>query len=246
MKLAVITPPKGLKLLSHHELGYHMVLPQYMTIPSYAIFYHRVAKGGHFIMVDNGAAELGKSIEWATVLDVADQLDAAEIVMPDVLDNALETWIETEKALPTVPARRRAMCPQGRSWSDWESCLERMVNAGCRTICVAKRYEKLPGGRARGVEIICKHNWHLDHDIHYLGVHKNPLAEAQLAVNQHNDDISKLVRGIDTAAPIAYAQAGIRLDATDSHHSLDWTKEFPIELASSNIALLLSITDSRR
>lgn len=235
MKYALVTPPQGFPLIEEARLGYHFVLAQYCEDPTYEQFYRDCHERGHFIMLDNGAAEMGSSISIERIMDVAAKICPDEIVMPDVLDDCQQTLLRTEQALDYVPRKQRAMCPQGKTWKEWEDCADVMVNdLGCTTICVAKRYEKFPGGRAHALRIIMSHFWQHTHTVHLLGCYENPLAEIAAAYRAMPS-----VRGVDTGAPVAYAQKNVTLDFP-THSSLDWNKEFDLNLARHNVDLYLN------
>ena len=234
MKLALVAPPQALHLVESQRLSYHLVLAQYvLPDPVYADFYHKLHDKGDFIMLDNGAAENGHSLGIDELLVAAERVHADEIVMPDVLDEAAGTLMLTQRSIPSVPRRMRAVVPQGRNWAEWEYCATQLVTYGCVTICVAKRYEKLPGGRVEALRIIKQHRWAWDHNIHLLGCSQRPLVEIGAAYNEYYG-----IRGIDTGAPIAYAQAGRSIDS-DRHASLQWQAPFNDDMALSNIRLTL-------
>lgn len=234
MKLALITSPGGGPLITEFGLAYHMALAQYvLSDEAYAECYRTLHGRGHFIMLDNGAAENGRSMSVKQLCLAAKAIGADEIVMPDVLDNCLETIAATQGALDSVPVRMRAVVPQGVDWEDWEYCAKKLVSMGCRTICIAKRYERLPGRRAQALDIIRSHDWHTTYDVHLLGCHRNPLKEICDVVED-----APWVRGIDTAAPIAYAQHAALL--TDQlHYSFEWGAPFDPGVAEFNVGLAL-------
>lgn len=234
MKYALITPPLGFALLETFNLGYHFVLPQYLKDEYYMDTYRKLHRRGHFILMDNGAAELGEGIADDELVRAAEAIGADEVVMPDVLDNTGATLERTYAAHHRFPKHKRAMCPQGTSWEEWEYCATVMLNMGCATLCVAKRYELLPGGRLRALSIIEANGWHRDHHIHLLGCAKYPIGEAMAASKR-----APWVRGIDTAAPIAYAQNGCRLDTPIERFSVEWEADFELPLAYTNVELFL-------
>ena len=88
MKVAII-PPKA-----HTELAdgdYHLILPQLVEDKkrdAYKLFY-KEAEG--FKILDNGAAE-GKLINSNRLMEIASYLEVNEIVVPDVLGDAIESY----------------------------------------------------------------------------------------------------------------------------------------------------------
>jgi hypothetical protein len=235
MKYALIAQPNGGdQLVNEFRLTYHLVLAQYvLSDRRYAAFYHNLHMQDHFIMLDNGAAENGHSIGIENVVRAADLVGVDEIVMPDVLDECNATISATANAMKFVPERMRAVVPQGKDWADWEYCATHLVAMHCRTICVAKRYEAFEGGRAHALGIIRQHKWHLTHDVHLLGCYRNPLREILDAI-----EAAPWARGIDTSAPISYAQSGDTLDHP-KWHSLVWDAPFHHTTAVVNMDLIL-------
>lgn len=234
MKYALITGPSGFDVVDFLRTGYHLTLAQYADQPLYASFYRDLADKGHFIMVDNGAAELGSSIPFKHVLEFAGRIKADEIVMPDHLDNADKTLAATSKVLYQVPQRSRAVVPQGTTWEEWEYCAKRLVLLGCTTICIAKRYEKLPGGRAYALQILKYMGVLETHNVHLLGFYNNPVAEIASAQREYFR-----VRGVDSAAPIAYAQKHLPI-VGEERASYAWDEPFDQSLALSNARTIIA------
>ena len=88
MKVAII-PPKAHTGLA--EGDYHLILPQLIEEKkrdAYKLFY-KEAKG--FKILDNGAAE-GKMVKPTRLMEVANYLQVDEIVVPDVLGDAIQSY----------------------------------------------------------------------------------------------------------------------------------------------------------
>jgi hypothetical protein len=234
MKLALIASADV--LLARPNTGYHMVLAQKaVEDPKYLDYYRTMRDLGHFIMVDNGAAELGQSFDFEAVCNVAEELKADEVAMPDALGKSEVTLALTASVLDLIPPKSRMMIPQGENWIAWTECLTQMVAWGCSTIGIPKLYEGYAGGRWNAVDIITLRGYHLTHNIHYLGCHHNPVKETRWAY------LTKVVRGIDTAAPFAYAQVGEEMDC-GVHYGYEWGEEIPyLHAAKVNVGWLLSI-----
>lgn len=217
-------------LINNYGGAYHLVLAQYMLRDrAYMTAYKLRHAQGHFIMLDNGAAELGQSISFEHVMHVADELLPDEIIMPDVLGDGEATAQATFNSLRKVNENYRAVVPQGRTWDEWEYCLKRLLMFGCRTICIAKRYERLPGGRAHALNLIQSMDAHRSHHIHLLGFNSEPLAEIRSALAAFS-----MVRGVDSAAPFAYAQDKKLIESPD-RSSYQWDKPFCHSYAVANI-----------
>jgi hypothetical protein len=235
MKFALITAPNGFDLVRRLNLSYHLVLAQYLGDLDYIGFYRDRHRKGDFIIVDNGAAELGQSIPFETILYRAQLVGADEIVLPDVLDDGEATYQASAAVAWRVPTRQRAVVPQGRNWTEWTSCLESLIGLGCTTICIAKRYERLPGGRASALAILAQMSLLSGYNVHLLGFDYNPLEEAKRALTFYPE-----IRGVDSAAPIAYAQEARSITSL-SRSSYQWGQSFDAVMAWQSTRMLLNV-----
>lgn len=239
MKLAVISAPNAFKLVDEFGFGYHLILAQKcLEDPKYREHYELKIRQGHFVILDNGAAELQHSIDARKVIDLGFEMGVDEICIPDALDDYLETMELFDGWSRRIPVERRLGIPQGADWSQWTACLNHMLGVGIATIGVAKRYERLQGGRAKALEIISETPEATGVHVHFLGCYDNPLREIWVA------RASGWVRGIDTAAPIAHAQQHLsmqgRAGESYGHISYDWGEPFAENYARDNIVEVLN------
>jgi hypothetical protein len=238
MKLALITDPKGFPLIKQFGLSYHLVLAQYVLEGyKYRDFYKDCHDKGDFIMMDNGAAEDG-TLNLDKILQAAFSIHADEIILPDVLGDANKTLEKSldKEVLASIPPRMRAVVPQGNSQGEWMTCANYFVgNIEFATLCIPKHTERFPGGRMRLLETIHRLGWHLRYHIHLLGVWESPVIEIATAHVEF-----PRIRGIDTAAPFAWAQQNITIQAgdTEGHISHVWGKSFNKDAAVANIEYL--------
>lgn len=216
MKFALITPPYYYETIAEQNLGYQFVLAQYLEDRKYFEVYEYFRHQGHFIMMDNGAAEFGHSIGLDDLEREVKRLQPDEVILPDVLRDRRATLTLTREALPLFPRWQRAVVPQGKDWAEWELCARTLVGWGAATICVPKLLEDYPGGRLKALSIIEENRWHWDHHVHLLGIWEKPLFEIEQVVKNY-----PWVRGIDSGAPIAYAQAGKSIKHP-KRESLQW------------------------
>lgn len=236
MRLALIAPPHLMHLIDRAYLGYHMCLSQEAHRNSeYADFYRHLSKKGHFVILDNGAAEpKAERITWNEVLNVASYIEPSEIVMPDVLENAMRTVELTvqEANFARIPVHKRMIVPQGNSFEEWIVCLDTIATkCDFRTIGIPKHMEH-KCGRVMLLNWLVANNWHCRHDIHLLGLAKHPEEEVTNALRAYWH-----IRGIDTGAPIAYAQEHKTLQSSE-RASLDWKRSVDSSLAMHNINVL--------
>jgi len=233
MKFALITAPNGFEILDVLHLSYHLVLAQYKDDYAYLSRYKVAHRLGDFVMVDNGAAELGRSIPFEQVLDFANAIRADEVILPDVLDDSVATVKSSIETAHFLPPKKCAVVPQGSNWDEWTWCLKELLSLGCRTICIAKRYERLPGGRPHALGILRKMDLLDRYDIHLLGFDGDPLKEIREALACYQG-----IRGVDSAVPLAWAQQGMQLG--EAHRSYTWGGRFVGALATYNARQILS------
>lgn len=238
MKYAMITPVRpGLEtLVSIFNMGYHMTLGQHLLRDeTYRRFYTDLARRGHFIMVDNGAAE-GDCPPFKDVANVAWSIGADEVVMPDVLRDGMATaalWGNEDWRY--VPPKKRCVVPQGDSVEEWCEMVDVLTKKDLvfATIGIPKSLERFPGGRAKALEHIRKRNLHEYHHIHMFGVYRNPQEEIMAARMALPGD----VRGIDSGCAVAFAQQGKDM-LSGEHCSLDMDGGFPSAYVAHNVALM--------
>ena len=240
MKLAVIAPPEYLNEIHYARLSYHMALGQELIRNvAYCDWYRWRHNRGDFIIVDNGAAEPGdERIPFEAVLDAAEYVHADEVIMPDVLYNGYSTIALTTDpgVLTNVPVRSRMIVPQGTCFEEWVECYEGIAEKiQFRSIGVAKHLEKTAqGGRAAIIRWLHNQRWTEVVDIHLLGIWEDPIAEIR-----RTSDAWCGIRGIDSGAPIAYAQQGLSIDSA-GHYSLDWVADASRTIIKENIKTLLN------
>lgn len=221
MKLAVIAPPEYLDIVANDRLGYHMALGQELFRDRhYYQWYRTFAERGHFIIVDNGAAEPEEErVSFDNIAHAALELGADEIILPDVLRDKYETLERSldPRVLFRVPSYRRMIVPQGKNWDEWATCMvDLVIHSNPASIGIAKHLEDFEGGRVKALEIITRFEYHKSHAIHLLGVRRHPFKEVLRCLQMYDG-----IRGIDTGAPIAYAQH--KAPINDSQHfSLKW------------------------
>lgn len=159
----------------------HLVLAHiYQRHPSYAQYYRDlgmkafVPETRKYIILDNGAYELGGSISPLELFHIFKAINAHEVVMPDVLRDRHGTLNATARGLRTFQLEldeynRRGpnimIVPQGHTPGEWALCLFKQVelfmeryhytNAFHRSnliIGVPKWVEVFPGGRYNLIE----------------------------------------------------------------------------------------------
>jgi len=242
MKYAAITPPYigHLLMWSSGTRGYHFALGQELLRDGvYRGLVKMSTQRGGFLIVDNGAAE-DDTPPFESIVRVANQAGADEIILPDVLKDGGATVVGTcdQRNTRMVPPRQRMIVPQGRSWDEWLWCwreIDRLLGGEYATIGIPKHLETLEGGRAQAIHTLGMNGAVQKHHIHMLGIWDDAHKEIQAAY-----DTFWGVRGIDSGLAVACAQCHMRVVAGGARRSLQWTPETEatpaeIELAAINM-----------
>lgn len=222
MKTAVIVPPAYINWAYARRTSYHMALGQWLVkYPTYLYHFTEMHRRGDFIMVDNGAAEPeDERVPFTDVVAFADKVRADEIVLLDVIKDSEATITSTVQSARGIHPMRRCVVPQGKTWDEWVYCLgeiELQLGGKFATIGVAKHLEALEGGRVKALKLLRGHR--KVYNIHMFGLYKYPEAEIANALEEYGQ-----IRGIDSGAPIAYAQYS-RWIGEDVHYSLEENTE---------------------
>jgi hypothetical protein len=224
------------------RLSFHFTLAQHLIRNTkLRDWFYGQSSTGAFIIVDNGAPE-GDPVSIDSLIEVAQEIHADEVVLPDVLRDAEATISLTTnpKILRNIPHRRRFVVPQGKNWDEWSYCLTHLVQyVKPATIGVPKWLNELPGGRRKALEIIHEKRLYRRCNIHLLGAARPFFQEMQ--------ELSlPFVRSMDTALPIALAQQGLVLNTESPRVSYAWNQGFSSRLAERNIDIAVKMAQEAK
>jgi len=124
MKICTIAPIKHLEL----DTGsMHMVIPQLLEIEPYYNYY---ASRLDYVILDNGAVEFG-AMDNGELIELAKEIKANEIVMPDKLCDGLETFNLSFDFYCVLSKSERKQfklmaVPQGKDLIDFVNCYTRL------------------------------------------------------------------------------------------------------------------------
>jgi hypothetical protein len=209
MKIAPIPPTA---LLEQYSTDYHLCLAHVLgNNPRQMEYYQQRTSMGEYVILDNGAYELGSSVPFEHVLEVAEQIKPNEIVLPDVFLDSAATIKATEAAWEALHSFSQdeytytnlMAVPQGKNSDEWIACLKilvKMVTPDAIGIPIV--YERMMG---RGVLLLKTieflHNHPTCHpDIHLLGWDGD-----LYKLNAYARQFPLWIRGIDSAKPFYYA-----------------------------------------
>lgn len=230
MKAALIPPIPHLDEFGRGD--FHLLLAHLLDHANYREWYRMERKHGAYLVLDNSAHENGQGQDPATLLRMGFDLDAQEIVVPDVLDDAgatvecciaaHEEWFESGSAILDAYAPAFMYVPQGKDVDDWAQCLQDLVSihAYCSrkyslrrdfVVGVSKDYDVWDGGLMRLLDEYVKplRDEKLEAgvkvQVHLLGWMRDLWALKEIA------DKHKWIRSTDSAKPFVYAEANIDL-----------------------------------
>lgn len=232
MKAAVIPPIHHLREFG--DGSFHLLLTHLLGSPRYRSHYKTQRRLGAYLVLDNSAHEQGRGQDPTTLLKAGFDLDAQEIVVPDVLDDAgatiehclaaHEEWFENGAAKDMLDVYSPAFMyvPQGKNVADWRECLYSLVRIHeyCArkyslrrdiVIGVSKDYDVWPGGLKNLIgEYIVPQRNRLEYNgvkmhVHMLGWSRN-LWNLQSIARAY-----PWIRSTDSAKPFVYALANRNL-----------------------------------
>lgn len=231
MKTAYIPPIPHLK--DFGEGDFHLILSHLLDDPEYHDHYKTQRARGAWILLDNSAHEDGVGADAEKLIYQALDIDAQEVVVPDVLDDAdatletsigaIETWNKMHSLKDKIDDLRFMYVPQGENYDRLVYCLDNLVKAHVYnarqkhwrldfSIGISKDYERFEGGLMRFLdeEIDPLHRAFakngVDVQVHMLGWGRN-LWELSKIAKKHT-----FLRSTDSAKPFVYGLAGIMLD----------------------------------
>ena len=208
---ALIPPISMLSLIQgdrYHLALAHLALPNQRDSEFYRRFFRQESELGNFVILDNGAHELGKGLDPIRLADIALDIRASEVVLPDRLfwgedtvDHSLDAISRLRGVLPSET--KYMGVPQGRTLFEWFSCMERLIDLGATSIGISKDYEIWEGGLMFLVALVPA-----GIEVHLLGFGRQP----EKLFTASNEKYRSKIRGTDSAKPIIFAMAGLRYD----------------------------------
>lgn len=200
---------------------YHMCLAHLVKeSDEYAAHFARVAAGGKFVLMDNGAAE-GAQLRPEALFEMYEEVGPTEIVLPDTLFEPASTIQKSRAFLQMMQDRgagyRTMAVPQGRTLAEWAACARIFVkDTRINAIGISKflnvatrdRYVRF---KACGIldDLIREYNRTDDLEVHLLGCDEGPL------IVKMCHEAYPFVRGCDSAFAYLQAQAGKRMTLRD-------------------------------
>lgn len=231
MRVAFISPTAYLDICHTGRSDIiHLMLAQEAESLVYHEWYVQAVKRGEHVILDNGAYELGRSIESGTLLKLTEEIKPTEVVCPDVLFDSQGTIEGTRMFLYSLAARgllqhtKPMVVPQGKNIDEWSTCLAVLVNmciaAGVQrpTVGILTRLGELVGVKQTRREVFklieakrpeVAHLLKNKCEVHFLGCDDY--------LNELTCPVVKYIRSTDTAKIVTLGLNDICLDQVEGH-----------------------------
>jgi hypothetical protein len=198
VKLALIPPPANAAYML--ETKYQLLLPHYFEHPTYKATVKVMKDRGHFMMLDNGAAE-GKPVDKNDLYRLAAEYGCKEIIVPDVYGDMEATWAIAKHFIPSSHFKHQVVLAV-KTYEEAFRLLVRLDELNwVDTIGIPRLV--LEHGLSRALLTGMVSQFHPQYEIHWLGSNRNACLWEHLTW----PTVASIVRGVDTAKPFAWAAA---------------------------------------
>lgn len=206
-KIAHIVPVSHLADTTENQ--YHMCLAHLTEDQQYRQHFQLMVEQGKFVLMDNGAAE-GCQLNPQQLLDVCQQINPTEIVLPDTLYDPANTIQKSRTFLTLLEqsgSKHKTMAvPQGSTLEEWTACAQIfLTDRRINSIGISKFLNIVTGDRyvrfracQNLAQLIAQYDRY-DIEVHLLGCDEGPL------IVKICWEAFPFVRGCDSA--FAYLQA---------------------------------------
>lgn len=208
LKLAVELPVSLLHLSNLTDYDF-VIASYYLKNKEYANFYKNMRKDKErFMILDNGAFENGKSMEFDAYIKIVNELDPDEVVLPDTVNDVRATIEQSDEflcSLEVTTVLRLMGVLQGESINDYLYCLEYYIRQSkiynIKTIGIPYHlfYRPTLLRKTKIIELCKKH----DLFIHILGL-PNPYEIVDLRKFEG-------ITSVDTSLPVSAAAQAMSL-----------------------------------
>ena len=207
MNAAVIAPVGLLERYCTTE--YHLALAHLMGDEKYLEFYHKAARKGEFVILDNSVIELGKPVEAVDLMAAVEAFQPNEVVLCDFPQNpaATESWARQfgPAFKERWPDLKLMAVPQWQYKGVIESWLANYVELIRYDFVDTVGIPKFLGEyRPQVCAIIDEMGTAADKEYHLLGTWGNPVEVKALARYDW-------IRGVDSKIPVRAGQYGVAL-----------------------------------
>ena len=204
-------------LADTEDMQYHMCLAHLVGNEEYRKHFAKMAKAGRFVLMDNGAAE-GSQLQPEQLLEMYEQINPTEIVLPDTLYEPGSTIQKSRNFLSLLDerglgAKYRVMAvPQGRTLDEWAACARvfvkdtRVDSIGVSKFLNIGTHDRYVRAKACNIlEQLIKEYNRDTLEVHLLGCDEGPLIVKTI------QEAHPFVRGCDSAFAYLQAQAKVMM-----------------------------------
>lgn len=222
MKVAIIPPTKYLTpFASFANNSYHMALAQrVLSDEEYKNYYKSKSRAGDFVILDNGACELGKSIKLSDLVTAAKTIEAKEIVLPDKLRDGVKTIKMVRSFFDQFDCHDFELMAvvQGKNKEEWLKCLnvylsmDKVNVIGISSTDAIFNEKEFRFSRIKTIDwLVHQKLLPADKKVHLLGLNNSGHIELE--------KLSKysFIEGVDTSAPVVHGAFGVRFKK-DEHY----------------------------
>ncbi len=208
-KVATIVPKAHLNLTKDDTLFMALVHVAVQDA-DYVKFFEDRAAEGKYVILDDSAIELGEPISFWRMLEVAQQMDASEIVLPDYFRDNERTFEATKAALEVAQQQgytgATMACPHGKTKADWLDCARKLLGLAIDTLGISYRYTSLWDSRRAPIQALMPELLDTNTRVHLLGSDVYPAVEVYPLLKL------QVVRGVDSARASVFAKHQIFME----------------------------------
>lgn len=199
------------------DMQYHMCLAHLVGNEEYRKHFAKMAANGRFVLMDNGAAE-GSQLQPEQLLEMYEQINPTEIVLPDTLYEPGSTIQKSRNFLSLLDERglgskyRVMAVPQGRTLDEWSACARvfikdtRIDSIGVSKFLNIGTHDRYVRVKACNIlEQLIKEYKRDTLEVHLLGCDEGPLIVKTI------QEAHSFVRGCDSAFAYLQAQAKVMM-----------------------------------
>lgn len=212
MKAAIICPTSMLEWVQKEfDPHFHFVLAQiYLEDKAYADFFLERRRLGDDMILDQGAAELGASIDDGSIMTVVRKLKPTIVVAPDIIYSSFETIIRVGNFLKAYADELKLLgvqimvVPQGENNERYLECFS-LLNCAVKVdwLGISRFYHDRFDGRARLLALI---EDRVKKPCHLLGVGGG--------IYDLDEEVGfDFAKSVDTARPVRLGLDGFGLHA---------------------------------
>lgn len=243
MMLALIPPIKNLDYSRLSEMDFALA-DIALSHPEYAEYYAERPKDRWLIM-DNGAYEIGAPLPIESLLHAAELLKANEIVAPDFPFRPRKTVTATKEFIASLSKTDRQKykimyVPHGKTIDSWRQSYKQAADIDCDVIGLSILLDKKLIPRRAMLEFAIYGKSVIPKPHHLLGL--DSVVELKLWLTMDRN-VRRYIRSVDTSMPFSRANAGWNIFASGHCLRINLLRD---SLYFANTTVLNNVQDLRQ